>query len=92
MNGFLFIIRMMVLHPELNSERLLTTLMLLTADFVESQPFALRIVILSYYFKGESWTAATSKIDVKKNTDYVTLLNDACSSWDKNHMIKHRKR
>ena len=92
MYGYLETIRMLVLHPEQQDERLLTTLMLRTADFAESQPFTLRIVIIYYYFKGESWTAATSKIDVKKNTDYVTLLNDACSSWDNNHMIKHRKR
>ena len=92
MNGYLEVIRMLVLHPELASERLRTTLMLRTADFVADQTLDIRLVILSYYFKAESWTAATSKIDVKKNTDYVTLLNDACSSWDKNHMIKHRKR
>lgn len=87
MYGFLFIIRTMVLHPELKVDGLLTNLMLRTADFVESQPFALRIVIIYYYFKGESWTAATSKIDVKKNIDYVTLLYDACSKWDKNHVL-----
>lgn len=78
---------MLVLHPELASERLRTTLMLRTADFVESQPFTIKIVIIYYYFKGESWTAATSKIDVKKNIDYVTLLYDACSKWDKNHVL-----
>ena len=78
---------MMVLHPELNSERLLTTLMLLTADFVADQPFDLRIVILSYYFKGESWMAATSKIGATNSADYVTLLYDACSKWDKNHVL-----
>ena len=78
---------MLVLHPEQQDERLLTTLMLRTADFAESQPFTLRIVIIYYYFKGESWTAATSKIAVKKNIDYVTLLYDACSKWDKNHVL-----
>ena len=78
---------MMVLHPELNSERLLTTLMLLTADFVESQPFTIKIVIIYYYFKGESWTAATSKIGATNSADYVTLLYDACSKWDKNHVL-----
>ena len=78
---------MLVLHPELKVDGLLTNLMLRTADFVADQPFDLRIVILSYYFKAEPWSTATSKIDVKKNTDYVTLLNDACSSWDKNHVL-----
>ena len=78
---------MLVLHPELKVDGLLTNLMLRTADFVESQPFTLRIVIIYYYFKGESWTAATSKIAVKKNIDYVTLLYDACSKWDKNHVL-----
>lgn len=87
MYGYLETIRMLVLHPELKVDGLLTTLMLRTADFVESQPFTLRIVIIYYYFKGESWTAATSKIDVKKNIDYVTLLYDACSKWDKNHVL-----
>ena len=78
---------MMVLHPELNSERLLITLMLLTADFVESQPFTIQIVLIYYYFKGESWTAATSKIGATNSADYVTLLCDACSKWDKNHVL-----
>ena len=78
---------MLVLHPELASERLRTTLMLRTADFVESQPFTIKIVIIYYYFKGESWMAATSKIAVKKNIDYVTLLYDACSKWDKIHVL-----
>ena len=78
---------MMVLHPELKDERLLTTLMLRTADFAESQPFTLRIVIIYYYFKGESWTAATSKIGATNSADYVTLLYDACSKWDKNHVL-----
>ena len=78
---------MLVLHPELASERLRTTLMLRTADFVADQPLDIRLVILSYYFKAESWTAATSKIDVNKNIDYVTLLYDACSKWDKNHVL-----
>lgn len=90
MYGYLKTIRMLVLHPERQDERLLTTLMLWTADFVESQPFALRIVIIYYYFHSESWTTATSKIDVKKNIDYVTLLYDACSEWDKNHVFKER--
>lgn len=75
------------MHPELNSERLLTTLMLLTADFVESQPFALRIVIIYYYFKGESWTVAIKKIGAENSMDYVTKVCDACSSWDKTHMF-----
>ena len=87
MYGYLETIRMLVLHPELKVDGLLTNLMLRTADFVADQPFDLRIVILSYYFRGESWTAATSKIDVKKNIDYVTLLYDACSKWDKNHVL-----
>ena len=87
MNGYLEVIRMLVLHPELASERLRTTLMLRTADFAESQPFTLRIVIIYYYFKGESWTAATSKIGATNSADYVTLLYDACSKWDKNHVL-----
>ena len=81
---------MMVLHPELNSERLLTTLMLLTADFVESQPFTMKIVIIYYYFKGESWTAATSKIGATNSADYVTKVCDACAQWDKAHVFKER--
>ena len=92
MNGFLFIIRMMVLHPELNNERLLTTLMLWTADFVESQPFALRIVIFSYYFKGESWSTAIKKIGATNSTDVATRICEQCFDWDRTHMIKHRKR
>lgn len=86
MNGYLEVIRMLVLHPELASERLRTTLMLRTADFVESQPFTIKIVIIYYYFKGESWTAATSKIGAKKNIDYVTVVKAACLDWDKTHM------
>ena len=61
--------------------------MLLTADFVESQPFTIQIVLIYYYFKGESWTAATSKIGATNSADYVTLLYDACSKWDKNHVL-----
>lgn len=87
MYGYLKTIRMLVLHPELASERLLTTLMLLTADFVESQPFALRIVILSYYFKGESWTAATSKNGAINSTNVALMICDACSAWDKVHVF-----
>ena len=87
MYGYLETIRMLVLHPEQQDERLLTTLMLRTADFAESQPFTLRIVIIYYYFKGESWTAATSKIGATNSADYVTLLYDACSNWDKNHVL-----
>ena len=78
---------MLVLHPELASERLRTTLMLRTADFVADQPFDLRIVILSYYFRGESWTAATSKIGATNSADYVTKVCDACAQWDKNHVL-----
>ena len=90
MNGYLEVIRMLVLHPELASERLRTTLMLRTADFVESQPFTLRIVIIYYYFKGESWTAATSKIGATNSADYVTKVCDACAQWDKAHVFKER--
>ena len=87
MYGYLETIRMLVLHPELKVDGLLTNLMLRTADFVADQPFDLRIVILSYYFRGESWTAATSKIGATNSADYVTLLYDACSKWDKNHVL-----
>lgn len=87
MYGYLKTIRMLVLRPERQDERLLTTLMLRTADFVADQPLDIRIVILSYYFKGESWTVATSKIDVKKNIDYVTVVKAACLDWDKNHVL-----
>ena len=87
MYGYLETIRMLVLHPELKVDGLLTNLMLRTADFVADQPFDLRIVILSYYFRGESWTTATSKIGATNSADYVTLLYDACSKWDKNHVL-----
>ena len=87
MYGYLETIRMLVLHPELKVDGLLTNLMLRTADFVESQPFTMKIVIIYYYFKGESWTAATSKIGATNSADYVTLLYDACSKWDKNHVL-----
>ena len=90
MYGYLETIRMLVLHPELKVDGLLTTLMLLTADFVESQPFTLRIVIIYYYFKGESWTAATSKIGATNSADYVTKVCDACAQWDKAHVFKER--
>lgn len=46
----------------------------------------MKIVIIYYYFKGESWTAATSKIGAKKNIDYVTVVKAACLDWDKTHM------
>lgn len=75
------------MHPELQNNGLLTTLMLRTADFVADQPLDLRIVILSYYFKGESWTVAIKKIGAENSTDYVTKVCDACSSWDKTHMF-----
>lgn len=78
------------MHPELNSERLLTTLMLLTADFVESQPFELRIVIIYYYFHGESWTAAISKIGAINSTNVATRICDSCTKWDKVHVFKER--
>lgn len=88
MYGYLKMLRMFALHPELDSEeRLRTTLMLRTADFVESQPFAIRIVILSYYFKGESWTAATSKIGAMNSTNVALKVCDACSDWDKSHVF-----
>ena len=87
MYGYLETIRMLVLHPELKVDGLLTNLMLRTADFVESQPFTIKIVIIYYYFKGESWMAATSKIGATNSADYVTLLYDACSKWDKNHVL-----
>ena len=90
MYGFLFIIRTMVLHPELKVDGLLTNLMLRTADFVADQPFDLRIVILSYYFKGESWTAATSKNGAINSTNVALMICDACSKWDKNHVFKER--
>ena len=90
MYGYLETIRMLVLHPEQQDERLLTTLMLRTADFAESQPFTLRIVIIYYYFKGESWTAATSKIGATNSADYVTKVCDACAQWDKAHVFKER--
>ena len=61
-----------------------------TADFAESQPFTLRIVIIYYYFKGESWTAATSKIGATNSADYVTKVCDACAKWDKAHVFKER--
>ena len=92
MYGYLYIVRMMVLHPDLNSERLLTTLMLLTADFVESQPLELRIVIIYYYFHGESWTAAIKKIGATNSTEVATRICEQCFDWDRTHMIKHRKR
>ena len=81
---------MLVLHPELKVDGLLTNLMLRTADFVADQPFDLRIVILSYYFRGESWTAATSKIGATNSADYVTKVCDACAKWDKAHVFKER--
>ena len=87
MYGYLETIRMVVLHPELKVDGLLTNLMLRTADFVADQPFDLRIVILSYYFRGESWTAATSKIGATNSADYVTKVCDACAQWDKNHVL-----
>lgn len=87
MYGYLETIRMLVLHPELKVDGLLTNLMLRTADFVADQPFDLRIVILSYYFRGESWTAATSKIGATNSADYVTKVCDACAQWDKNHVL-----
>ena len=90
MYGYLETIRMLVLHPELKVDGLLTNLMLRTADFVESQPFTLRIVIIYYYFKGESWTAATSKIGATNSADYVTKVCDACAQWDKAHVFKER--
>ena len=90
MYGYLETIRMLVLHPELKVDGLLTNLMLRTADFVADQPFDLRIVILSYYFKGESWTAATSKIGATNSADYVTKVCDACAKWDKAHVFKER--
>ena len=90
MYGYLETIRLLVLHPEQQDERLLTTLMLRTADFAESQPFTLRIVIIYYYFKGESWTAATSKIGATNSADYVTKVCDACAKWDKAHVFKER--
>ena len=31
--------------------------------------------------------AATSKIGATNSADYVTLLYDACSKWDKNHVL-----
>lgn len=90
MNGYLEVIRMLVLHPELASERLRTTLMLRTADFVADQPLDIRLVILSYYFKAESWMAATSKIGATNSADYVTKVCDACAKWDKAHVFKER--
>ena len=90
MYGYLETIRMLVLHPELKVDGLLTNLMLRTADFVADQPFDLRIVILSYYFRGESWTAATSKIGATNSADYVTKVCDACAKWDKAHVFKER--
>ena len=90
MNGYLEVIWMLVLHPELASERLRTTLMLRTADFVADQPLDIRLVILSYYFKAESWMAATSKIGATNSADYVTKVCDACAKWDKAHVFKER--
>ena len=90
MNGYLEVIQMLVLHPELASERLRTTLMLRTADFVADQPLDIRLVILSYYFKAESWMAATSKIGATNSADYVTKVCDACAKWDKAHVFKER--
>ena len=90
MYGYLETIRMLVLHPEQQDERLLTTLMLRTDDFEESQPFTLRIVIIYYYFKRESWTAATSNIGATNSADYVTKVCDACAKWDKAHVFKER--
>ena len=87
MYGYLETIRMLVLHPELKVDGLLTNLMLRTADFVESQPFTIKIVIIYYYFKGESWMAATSKIGATNSADYVTKVCDACAQWDKNHVL-----
>lgn len=81
---------MMVLHPELQNNGLLTTLMLLTADFVESQPFTLRIVIIYYYFKGESWMAATSKVGAMNSTNVALKICDSCAKWDKVHVFKER--
>lgn len=84
-------LRMFALHPELDSEeRLRTTLMLRTADFVESQPFALRVVIIYYYFKGESWTVATSKIGAINSTNVALKICDSCAKWDKVHVFKER--
>lgn len=84
---------MFALHPELDSEeRLRTTLMLRTADFVEAQPFAIRIVILSYYFNGESWTVALKKIGATNSPDVAIRICEQCFDWDRTHMVKHRKR
>lgn len=70
-------------------ERLLTTLQLLTAAFIYRQDLVVRLIIIEYFFKNRSWTAAiaavSNEVGYNKNTDYVTVILDLCSEWDRNH-------
>lgn len=70
-------------------ERLLTTLQLLTAAFIYKQDLVVRLIIIEYFLEVRSWTAAIAAVSnvagYDKNTNYVTVILDLCSEWDRNH-------
>ena len=86
MYGCLKVIRMFVLHPELQNNGLLTTLRLWTADFINAQNLTVRIVIYTYSFNGTSWTDATKTIGRPSHEMQKRIL-DACIEWDKKQML-----
>lgn len=77
-------------HNVMGCQQMLTTLMLLTSDFVEQQSLVLRLVIIEYFFNAKSWpqAAAIANIDDTIKSSKLKLeLVTACSEWDKQNMF-----
>ena len=91
MCGYLFMIRLIKQHHNvMECQQMLTTLMLLTSDFVEQQSLVLRLVIIEYFFNATTWpqAAAIANIDDTIKSSKLKLeLVTACSEWDRQNMF-----